>query len=74
MTTQLNFEISKPGEYLGENTQYNGDGFRQDKFTLQAVSAGRSSRNGRHGRRATLPRWTIQPIRLFPASRCSQAR
>lgn len=40
MTTQLNFEISKPGTYLGENTQYNGDGFRQDKFTVEAVPPG----------------------------------
>ncbi len=39
MTTQLNFEVSKPGSYLGENTQYNGDGFAQDKFSVQAVPA-----------------------------------
>jgi cytochrome o ubiquinol oxidase subunit 2 len=39
MTTQLNFEVSKPGAYLGENTQYNGDGFARDKFLIEAVSA-----------------------------------
>lgn len=39
MMTQLNFEISKPGTYLGENTQYNGDGFPQDKFSIRAVPA-----------------------------------
>ncbi len=39
MTTQLNFEISKPGIYSGENTQYNGDGFPEDKFSIQAVPA-----------------------------------
>ena len=39
MTTQLNFEISKPGAYSGENTQYNGDGFSEDKFSIQAVPA-----------------------------------
>lgn len=38
MTTQLNFEVSKPGDFLGENTQYNGDGFPQDKFSIHAVS------------------------------------
>jgi cytochrome o ubiquinol oxidase subunit 2 len=37
MTTQLNFEISKPGAYIGENTQYNGDGFAEDKFLIRAV-------------------------------------
>jgi cytochrome o ubiquinol oxidase subunit 2 len=37
MTTQLNFEVAKPGTYLGENTQYNGDGFARDKFAIQAV-------------------------------------
>ncbi len=38
MTTQLNFEASKPGIYLGENTQYNGDGFPHDKFSIHALS------------------------------------
>ena len=39
MTTQLNFEVSKPGTYLGENTQYNGGGFPEDKFSITAVPA-----------------------------------
>jgi cytochrome o ubiquinol oxidase subunit 2 len=39
MTTELNFEVSKPGTYLGENTQYNGDGFSRDKFSIKAVPA-----------------------------------
>jgi cytochrome o ubiquinol oxidase subunit 2 len=39
MTTQLNFEIAKPGTYAGENTQYNGDGFAQDKFLIHALPA-----------------------------------
>ncbi len=38
MTTQLNFEVSKPGNYMGENTQYNGDGFPHDKFSIHGVS------------------------------------
>ena len=44
MTTQLNFEVSKPGTYLGENTQYNGDGFPHDKFTIHSVSAAQFSK------------------------------
>jgi len=39
MQTQLNFVAQKPGTYLGENTQYNGDGFAQDKFQVRAISA-----------------------------------
>jgi cytochrome o ubiquinol oxidase subunit 2 len=39
MTTQLNFEITHPGAFGGENTQYNGDGFFKDKFSIQAVSS-----------------------------------
>ena len=38
MRTQLNFEVAKPGLYAGENTQYNGDGFAEDKFTVNALS------------------------------------
>lgn len=38
MKTQLNFEANQPGSYLGENTQYNGTGFSQQKFTVQALS------------------------------------
>jgi cytochrome o ubiquinol oxidase subunit 2 len=38
MQTQLNFAVQQPGRYLGENTQYNGDGFAQDKFQLLALS------------------------------------
>ena len=39
MKTQLNFEADQPGRYLGENTQYNGTGFSQQKFTVQALPA-----------------------------------
>lgn len=39
MRAKLNFEIDKPGSYFGENTQYNGDGFHADKFTIQAMTA-----------------------------------
>ena len=38
MTTQLNAEISEPGTYWGENTQFNGDGFQDQKFQVLGVS------------------------------------
>ncbi|MEO7053223.1 MAG: cytochrome ubiquinol oxidase subunit II [Rhodanobacter sp.] len=38
MVSQLNLEASKPGESLGENTMYNGDGFHQQKFTALALA------------------------------------
>ncbi|MHB1678115.1 MAG: ubiquinol oxidase subunit II [Sulfuriferula sp.] len=38
MKTQLNFQANHVGRYLGENTQYNGTGFAQQKFTVQALS------------------------------------
>ncbi|WEN13945.1 cytochrome ubiquinol oxidase subunit II [Rhodanobacter sp. AS-Z3] len=39
MVSQLNLEAHKPGASLGENTMYNGDGFHQQKFTVQAMDA-----------------------------------
>ncbi len=38
MRTQLNFAVPRPGKFLGENTQYNGDGFNQDKFQIDALT------------------------------------
>ncbi len=38
MTTELNLLASKPGDYTGQNAQYNGKGFAKQKFTLRAVS------------------------------------
>lgn len=37
MTTQLNLNATTPGTYLGENTQFNGKGFPQDKFAVLAL-------------------------------------
>ena len=37
MSTQLNFAADKPGVYTGENTQYNGKGFQNDKFNVVAL-------------------------------------
>jgi cytochrome o ubiquinol oxidase subunit II len=39
MTTRLNFAADRPGTYLGENTQYNGDGFQAQKFAATAMPA-----------------------------------
>ena len=38
MRTQLNLKADRPGVYLGENTQYNGDGFHRQNFRTYAVS------------------------------------
>jgi len=39
MVTQLNLLASEPGEFRGENTQYNGMGFAQQKFQARAVTS-----------------------------------
>lgn len=39
MTTQLNFAANAPGTYFGENAQYNGEGFQEQKFTVAAMPA-----------------------------------
>lgn len=38
MTTQLNLLPPRPGSFIGENTQYNGDGFARQHFRLLAIS------------------------------------
>lgn len=37
MRTELNLAASKPGVYRGENSQYNGKGFAQQKFDVVAL-------------------------------------
>ncbi len=44
MRTQLNFQADAPGTYLGENVQFNGMGFQNQKFSVDAMSAGDFSR------------------------------
>jgi cytochrome o ubiquinol oxidase subunit 2 len=39
MRTQLNFAANEPGSFLGENTQFNGVGFQQQKFEVSALDA-----------------------------------
>lgn len=36
MTTQLNLAASEPGRFLGQNTQFNGMGFQNQKFPVLA--------------------------------------
>ncbi len=38
MVTQLNLQADKPGRFLGENTMYNGKGFRSQRFVAVATS------------------------------------
>ena len=40
MTSQLNLEASRRGSYRGENTQFNGGGFQNEKFDVVALSDG----------------------------------
>lgn len=37
METQLNFIADRPGTAVGQNTQYSGDGFAKQKFSLRAL-------------------------------------
>lgn len=39
MTTQLNLAASRPGVYRGENTQFNGAGFQNERFNVTALPA-----------------------------------
>ena len=38
MVTQLHLQADEPGEFLGESTQYSGDGFSDMRFAVRAVS------------------------------------
>jgi cytochrome o ubiquinol oxidase subunit 2 len=40
MRTQLNFAASAPGSFWGENVQFNGAGFQNQKFAVEALDAG----------------------------------
>ncbi|MGI9521753.1 MAG: cytochrome ubiquinol oxidase subunit II [Hyphomicrobiaceae bacterium] len=41
MTTKLNLLATQPGVFKGENTQYSGEGFHQQKFKAKAMTASR---------------------------------
>ncbi len=59
MKTQLNLEASAPGTFLGENVQFNGMGFQNQKFEVVALDAG--------GFANWLAQTKAQPNRLDPA-------
>ncbi|AND67915.1 cytochrome-c oxidase [Dyella thiooxydans] len=44
MITQLWLRADRPGDFPGENTQYNGSGFARQKFVVHAVDADAFSR------------------------------
>lgn len=37
MVTTVNLQADKPGHFIGKNTQYNGTGFQNDQFDVEAV-------------------------------------
>ncbi|TPW29611.1 cytochrome ubiquinol oxidase subunit II family protein [Pararhizobium mangrovi] len=39
MRTKLHLKANRPGTFLGENTQYNGKGFHDQKFRARAMTA-----------------------------------
>ncbi len=60
MRTQLNFEADKPGSYFGENVQFNGMGFQNEKFAVSSLDADGFAR--------WLGDTRAQPNRLDPAA------
>lgn len=59
MRTQLNFAAKAPGSFLGENVQFNGTGFQNQKFDVAALDA--------DGFAHWLAETKAQPNRLEPA-------
>ena len=66
MRTQLNFAADAPGIYLGENVQFNGTGFQNEKFEVASLDPG--------GFKAWLAETKSQPNRLDPAAYQSISR
>ncbi len=66
MRTQLNFAADAPGGYLGENMQFNGMGFQEEKFPVDAMDA--------DGFAQWLAQTRVQPNRLDRAEYESLSR
>lgn len=73
MTTQLHFAASRPGVFRGENTQYNGRGFQDQKFDVTATDAetyerwiARARDSGRPLDEAALARITARSVQPQP--------
>jgi cytochrome o ubiquinol oxidase subunit 2 len=60
MRTQLNFAADTPGQYLGENVQFNGMGFQNQKFAVDAMTPEDFAR--------WLAQTRAQPTRLDPTA------
>lgn len=60
MRTQLNFAATDAGSYFGENVQFNGMGFQNQKFEVAALDA--------NGFAQWLAQTKAQPNRLDPAA------
>jgi cytochrome o ubiquinol oxidase subunit 2 len=40
MVTELNLKADRPGRVIGENTQFNGAGFQEQRFVAEAMTSG----------------------------------
>lgn len=68
MTTQLNLAASRPGVYRGENTQFNGAGFQNEKFNAIALSPFDYDRWVQHARASAHPLDAAAYAELFRQS------
>ena len=74
MRTQLNFAADAPGSYLGENVQFNGMGFQDQKFTVDAMDATGFDPVARAGPGAAEPAGRRRNTRRCLAAPCSRRR
>ncbi|HVB80429.1 MAG TPA: COX aromatic rich motif-containing protein [Candidatus Binataceae bacterium] len=68
MTTQLNLAADRPGTFIGENTQFNGNGFQQQKFAVVAMSPGDYAQWLERVRRSAQPLDAAAYAQLFKKS------
>ena len=69
MTTQLNLAASRPGTYRGENTQFNGTGFQNEKFNVIALPPADYAALGGARRAGLLIRSMPRPMPSFSDGR-----
>ena len=68
MTTQLNLAASRPGTYRGENTQFNGAGFQNEKFNVIALPPAEYAQWLEHARASAHPLDAAAYAELFRQS------
>jgi cytochrome o ubiquinol oxidase subunit 2 len=68
MTTQLNLAADWPGTFIGENTQFNGMGFQQQKFAVVAIPADNYTRWLERVRQSAQPLDAAAYAQLFEKS------